>query len=153
MAGGANWDLGPREWQELAPRLFLILRMTLKMSAVPTDPCHYLCILECDCCCYYVSQSCPTLCEPMDCSPPGSFVHGIFQARILEWVANSSSRGSSRPTGPTHVSYISSIGRQIFYHWATWEVLEYDYLSHFVETLRKPWERPLVIFLINFISN
>ena len=34
-----------------------------------------------------VAQSCPTLCDPMDCSPPGSFVHGIFQARMLEWVA------------------------------------------------------------------
>ena len=42
-----------------------------------------------------VAQSCPTLCDPMDCSPPGSFVHGILQARILEWVALPSSRGSS----------------------------------------------------------
>ena len=40
-------------------------------------------------------QSCLTLCDPMDCSPPGSSVHGIFQARILELVAISSSRGSS----------------------------------------------------------
>ena len=43
------------------------------------------------------AQSCPTLCEPMDCSPPGSSVHGIFQARILEWVSISFSRGSSQP--------------------------------------------------------
>ena len=42
-------------------------------------------------------QSCPTLGESMDCSPPGSSVRGILQARILEWVAMSSSRGSSRP--------------------------------------------------------
>jgi len=41
------------------------------------------------------AQSCPTLCDPMNCSLPGSSVHGIFQARILEWVAISSSRGSS----------------------------------------------------------
>ena len=40
-----------------------------------------------------VTQSCPTLCDPMDCSPPGSLVHGIFQAWILEWVAISFSRG------------------------------------------------------------
>ena len=40
-------------------------------------------------------QLCPTLCDPMDCSPPGSSVHGILQARILEWVAMPSSRGSS----------------------------------------------------------
>ena len=40
-------------------------------------------------------QSCPTLCHPMECSPPGSSVHGILQARILEWVARPCSRGSS----------------------------------------------------------
>ena len=44
-----------------------------------------------------VAQSCPTLCDPMDCSPPGSSVHGILQARILEWGAISFSRGSSQP--------------------------------------------------------
>ena len=43
-----------------------------------------------------VAQSCPTLCDPIDCSPPTSTVHGIFQARILEWIASSFSRGSSR---------------------------------------------------------
>ena len=42
-----------------------------------------------------VAQSCPTLCNPMDCSPPGSSFHGILQARILEWIAISSSTGSS----------------------------------------------------------
>jgi len=49
-------------------------------------------------------QSCPTLCDLMDCSPPGSSVHGILQARVLEWVAMPSSRGSSRPRDRTHVS-------------------------------------------------
>ena len=44
-----------------------------------------------------VAQSRPTLCNPVDCSPPGSSVHGILQARILEWVAVSFSRGSSQP--------------------------------------------------------
>ena len=63
-----------------------------------------------------VAQSCPTLCNLMDSSPPGSFVHGISQARILEWVAISSSRGSSRPRDRTHVSCICYIGRQILYH-------------------------------------
>ena len=48
-----------------------------------------------------VAQSCPTLCDPMDCSPPGSSVHGILQARILEWVAISFSRGSSQPRDKT----------------------------------------------------
>ena len=43
-----------------------------------------------------VAQSCPTLPDPMDCSPPGSYVHGILQARILEWVAISFSKGRGR---------------------------------------------------------
>ena len=47
-----------------------------------------------------VSQSCPTVCDPKDCSPPGSSVHGILQARILEWVAMPSSQGSSQPRSP-----------------------------------------------------
>ena len=47
-----------------------------------------------------VSQSCPTLCDPMDCRPPGSSIHGIFQARVVEWVAISFSRGSSWPMDP-----------------------------------------------------
>ena len=63
-------------------------------------------------------QLCPTLCGPMNCSPPGSSVYGISQARILEWVAISSSRGSSWPRDRTHVSCIV---RWILYHWATEE--------------------------------
>ena len=54
-----------------------------------------------------VAQSCPTLCDPMDCSPPGSSVHGILQTRTLEWVAISFSRGSSRPRDQTDVSRIA----------------------------------------------
>ena len=52
-----------------------------------------------------VTQSCPTLCDPMDCSPPGSSVCGILQARILEWVAISFSRGSPQPRDRTWVSH------------------------------------------------
>ena len=51
-------------------------------------------------CCAKSLQLCPTFCNPMDCSPPGSSVHGILQARILEWVAVPSSRGSSWPRNP-----------------------------------------------------
>ena len=51
-----------------------------------------------------VTQLCPTLCDTMDCSPPGSSVHGILQARILEWVAISFSRGSSQPSDQTRIS-------------------------------------------------
>ena len=59
-------------------------------------------------------------CDPMDCIPPGSSVHGILQARILEWFAISYSRGCSQPRDWT---CIFCIGRQILYHWATWEAL------------------------------
>ena len=77
------------------------------------------------CCCYSVTQSCLTLCDPMDCSPPGSSVHGISQARILGWVALSSSRESSRPRDQTHVS---CIGRQILHLWATREALDFTWI-------------------------
>ena len=50
------------------------------------------------------AQLCPTLCEPMDCSPPSSSVHGIFHARILEWVAIPYPRGSSQPGDQTCIS-------------------------------------------------
>ena len=63
-----------------------------------------------------VAQSCPTLCNPMDCSPPGSSVHEIFQARILEWVAISFSSGSSQPRDRTWV--FCTAGR-FFANWAT----------------------------------
>ena len=62
------------------------------------------------------AQSCPTLCNPMDCSPPGPSVRGILQARILEWVAISSSRGSSRPRDETQFLVSSCIGRWILCH-------------------------------------
>ena len=58
------------------------------------------------------------LCDSMDCSPPGSSVHGILQARVLEWVAISSSTGSSWPKDRTFVSWGSCIGKQILYNWA-----------------------------------
>ena len=63
-----------------------------------------------------VAQSCPTLCDPMDCSPPGSSVHGILQARILEWVAISFSRRSSQPRDWTQVSCTA---RRFFTIWIT----------------------------------
>ena len=67
------------------------------------------------------AQSCPTLCNPMCCNLPGSSIHGIIPGRILEWVAISSSRGSSQPRDWTHVSCVSGIGRRVLYHWATGE--------------------------------
>ena len=61
-------------------------------------------------------QLCPTLFNPIDCSLPGSSVHGILQTRRLERVAMPSSRGSSQPRDWTHVSYVSWLGRQVLYH-------------------------------------
>ena len=64
------------------------------------------------------TQLCPTLCDPMGCSLPGSSVHGILQARILEWIAISSSRGSSWPRDWT---WVSRTAGRLFTIWATRE--------------------------------
>ena len=73
------------------------------------------------CVCVYMHarwlQLCLTLCYPMDCSPPGSTVHRILQARIVEWVTIPFSRGSSWPRDWTQVSYLSCIMRLDLYHW------------------------------------
>ena len=66
-------------------------------------------------------QSCLTLCDSMDCSPPGSSVHGILQARTLEWVAVPSSWGSSPPRDGTLVSYVPALAGGFFTTSATWE--------------------------------
>ena len=70
-----------------------------------------------------VAQLCLTLCDPMDCSLPGSSIHGIFQATVLEWVAISFSRGSSQPRDQTQVFCIA--GRH-FTIWATWWVVVFN---------------------------
>ena len=62
-----------------------------------------------------VAQSCPTLCDPVDCSLPGSSIHGIFQARVLEWLAIPFSRGSSQPRNPT---WVSRTAGGFFTNWA-----------------------------------
>ena len=64
------------------------------------------------------TQLCLTICDPVDCKIPGSAVHGIFQARVLEWVAISFSRGSSQPRDWTQVSRIAD---RHFTVWATRE--------------------------------
>ena len=82
------------------------------------------------CCCCSVSKLCLTLCDPTDCSRPGSSVHGISQVRILEWVAISFSRGSCRPRDQNCTSSVFCIGRWVL-----------PQLSH--------WGRP--VFLVIFI--
>ena len=102
-----------------------------------------------------VAQLCLTLCDPIDCSPPSSYVHGIFQAGILEEVAISSSRGSSQPRDQTH---ISCINRWILYHWATWKVQSvcsaYQIYSYYAEGRRQMLhEEDLLLRLFSLNSN
>ena len=78
-------------------------------------PIHDI-VCVCVCVCVCVAQSCLTLCNPVDCSPPGSSVRGILQARMLQWVAIFSLRGSS---WPRYQTCVSCIGRQILYCWTT----------------------------------
>ena len=73
---------------------------------------------------YFTVLSRVQLCNHMDYSLPGSSIHGILQARLLEWFTISYSRGSSRPRDWTHISFVSCIGRWIFLffnHWASWQ--------------------------------
>ena len=74
------------------------------------------------CCCFLFPKLCPTLWDPMDSSLPGSSVLEISQARILEWIASSFSRGSFWLRDRTCISWI---GRQILYHWATGDALSW----------------------------
>ena len=69
----------------------------------------YACMLSC--------YSRVWLCNPVDCTSPGFSAHGILQARIMEWVAMPSCRGSSLPRDRIHISYISCIGRRVLYHY------------------------------------
>ena len=80
---------------------------TMHLPALVDDspnPAHsgLLVLALCKYCCCVVAQLCLTICDPVDCSLPGSSAHGILQARTLEWVAISSSRGSSLPKDQTH---------------------------------------------------
>jgi len=93
----------------------------------------------CVCVCvrvYLVTQLYPTLCDPMDCGPPDSSTHGIFQVRTLEWVAISFTRGSSPPRDWTHVS-ISCIAGRFFTHYTTWEGFLYIYLLYIISEKAK----------------
>ena len=82
-----------------------------------------------------------TLCDSKNCNP-GSSVHGILQARILEWVVMPSSKGSSRPRDQTHVSYVS-IGRRVLYHYRHLRSLLYVSLIGFLLSLGLPICHPL----------
>ena len=106
---------------ELLGISYKTLRWLSNLSGYESESRFNFCVSVCSCAHSYVL----TLCDPMDCSSPGSFVHGILQARILEWVAIAFSRGSSQPRGRTRVSCVSCIGRPILYHCTTWEALKF----------------------------
>ena len=103
-----------------------------------------------------VAQSCPTLCDPTNCSRSGSSNHGIFQARILEWIAVPFSRGYFWPRDKTQASYIAD---RFFTIWATGKIYKLLYiiviavqsLSHF-QLFATPWTAVCQIFLSLTIS-
>ena len=100
-----------------------------------------------------VAQGCPILCNPTDCSPPGSSVHEILQARILEWVVIPFSRGSSQPWDQTWVSCITG---RFFTIWATnfqyGKPVKWEVFWSFSETLAVliVFEDQSIFFFFNF---
>ena len=91
-------------WVESSPfQSWLIISYNLSKAAITGPFMMQLVDLK-----NSVAQSCPTLCDSMYCSPPGSSVHGILQARILEWIVISFSRGSSQPRNQTCGISVSS---------------------------------------------
>ena len=104
--------------QQLLPSYFThggVYISVLLSQFIPLSRRNCVCVCVCVCA-HVLTQSYPTLCSPMNRKLPGSSVHGIFQARLLEWVAILFSRESSWWMDRTHVSYVSCIGRQILYH-------------------------------------
>ena len=117
---------------------FLRTWVLIELNTSPTLPKHpefdcwdipFMKLLPCvvdisGLCCAILSHfSNVWLCDPMDCSLPGSSVHGILQARILEWVAMPSSSKSSQPKDQTCISCTSCITCRFFTHWVSWEAL------------------------------
>ena len=93
-------------------------------------PLSQSCYLSCPLC--SVMQLCRTLCNFIDCSLSGSSVHGILQARIVEWISMPFSRGSSWPRGQTLFSYIFCIGRWIFFFF-------FFYHKHYLGSPKPCW--------------
>ena len=102
------WDHWPAPESEGYPVHMIIQELLLHCGpSVWVLACVYVCLL---------TQLCPALCDSMDYSVPGSSVHGILQARVLEWSAMPSSSWSSWPMDQTHISFVSCIGRQVLHH-------------------------------------
>ena len=98
-------------------------------------------------------QSCLTLCDPMDCSPPGPSVHVIFQARTLEWVAKTFFRGSSWPRNWTSFLMSPALAGRFFNTSTAWEAI-YSYLLWFRNVLYVSAEILciFIIFILRFLS-
>ena len=113
--GSQSHDLGTEQQQSQTLRNTALEQINIQIANYgATGFCWKLVVLV------LVVQSCPTFCNPMERSPPGSSVHGILQARILEWAAMPFSRGSSWPRDWTPVSHIAG---RFFTIWVIREVL------------------------------
>ena len=104
----SNADSPKRSYMEtlqliVSAKTFFPNKITVTSSGIKTWACICVC-----------AHLCPTLCDPMDCNPPGSSVHGILQGRILGWVAISSSSGSSQQEDGTWISCVSCIASGCF---------------------------------------
>ena len=126
--GQGMWEMNSKLWALLYELSHLCEPWSLALSSAGATGWwhHTVCVL--------VTQACQTLCDPMDCTQPGSSVHGLLQARILEWVAISFSRGSSQPRDGTGVSCIA--GRS-FYVFVTLGVEWYPSPLTWLQILRR----------------
>ena len=128
---GRNMYATLRDWREslkMVDYLNLWFNLSSNLNAFFFLVCVCVCV-----CAHGQSCLCLTLYDPMDYNPPGSSVHGIFQPRILEWVAISFSRGSSWPRDRTRVS---CIGMQILYHLGSsfpWPIFKNNQCKMFLE--------------------
>ena len=112
-------------WLRVTFQVDLPIYETWAFSSSSSWLCHILYKVE-----SYIAQSCPTPCNPMDCSLPEFSVYGIFQARVLEWVAISFSRESSQSRNRTQVSHI--VGR----HFTVWTTKGSPYSEYCHKILR-----------------
>ena len=125
----ASWMMSGQSYSHILTTEYPWSLNRYVVQNLPTDS-HYVCMCS-------VAQSCLTLCNPMNYTPPGSSAHGIFQARILEQAVISYSRESSQPGDQTRISRVFCISTQILYNCVTWEScphyprLCYAMLSHF----------------------
>ena len=125
----ASWMMSGQSYSHILTTEYPWSLNRYVVQNLPKDS-HYVCMCS-------VAQSCLTLCNPMNYTPPGSSAHGIFQARILEQAVISYSRESSQPGDQTRISRVFCISTQILYNCVTWEswphytMLCYAMLSHF----------------------